>query len=185
MDVSCSHFSSNTSLGNSKNWKYVGQSVRAAPMRVLTIGKRRSKGVQILVDEYKEKIGHYCRFEDVLIKSNPKNASSDATAQVEAEDVVVMQHVRSDDWVVVLDERGADIGSEQLAGLLVEAGKTGSSSIAFCIGGPYGHGPRLRKRADVIIRLSSMVLNHQIALVVLLEQLYRAWTIIRGQKYHH
>ncbi|KAK1290966.1 putative RNA methyltransferase [Acorus calamus] len=81
MDVSCSLLSSNTSLGNSKNWKYVGQSVmfvempqRAVPMRVLTIGKRRSKGVQILVDEYKEKIGHYCRFEDVLIKSNLKNA---------------------------------------------------------------------------------------------------------------
>ncbi|KAK1290645.1 putative RNA methyltransferase [Acorus calamus] len=158
MDVSCSHLSSNTSLESGSD-------------AVLTIGKRRSKGVQILVDEYKEKIGHYCRFEDVLIKSNPKNAS-DAMAQVEAEDVVVMQHVRPDDWVVVLDERGEDIESEHLAGLLVEAGKTGSLSIAFCIGGPYGHGPRLRKRADATIRLSSMVLNHQIALVVLLEQLY-------------
>ncbi|CAF1787729.1 unnamed protein product [Brassica napus] len=87
--------------------------------------------------------------------------------------------------VVVLDERGRDVDSEQMAELLGDAGNSGASRISFCIGGAYGHGSEVRKRANVTIRLSSMVLNHQIALVVLMEQLYRAWTILKGQNYHH
>ncbi|XP_010277216.1 PREDICTED: putative RNA methyltransferase At5g10620 [Nelumbo nucifera] len=164
--------------------KYSGQSVRPLPVRILTVGKRRSPGVQLLVEEYKEKLKHYCSVEDVQIRSNPKNTSN-VKAQIEGEDMVAMQNIRSEDWVILLDEHGSDIGSEQMADLVGDAGNTGSSTIAFCIGGPYGHGQQLRHRANVTIKLSSLVLNHQIALLVLLEQLYRAWTIIKGQKYHH
>lgn len=85
----------------------------------------------------------------------------------------------------MLDEHGLDVGSEQVAELIGDAGNTGASNLLFCIGGPYGHGKQLRERADVSIKVSSLVLNHQIALIVLMEQLYRAWTILKGQKYHH
>lgn len=84
-----------------------------------------------------------------------------------------------------MDERGRDIESEQMAELIGDAGNTGASRLSFCIGGPYGHGQQIRKRANISIRLSSMVLNHQIALLVLVEQLYRSWTILKGQNYHH
>ncbi|OVA19238.1 SPOUT methyltransferase [Macleaya cordata] len=185
-------FSLNTNLSCMKNpspspgrrCKYSGQSVRALPMRILTVGKKRSQGVQLLVDEYKEKLKHYCSCDDILIRSNPKNTGN-VKAQIEGEDTLIMQHIRSGDWVVLLDEHGLDIGSEQMAELVGDAGNSGSSTISFCIGGPYGHGRQVRERANVTIKLSSMVLNHQIALVVLLEQLYRAWTILKGQKYHH
>ncbi|KAG6409719.1 hypothetical protein SASPL_127761 [Salvia splendens] len=133
----------------------------------------------------------------------------DSTVQIEHEDMAVMGLIKSNEWVdlcgepisgctsiafflqsikylvVMLDERGRDVSSEQMASLIADAGNTGASSILFCIGGPYGHGRQLRERADVSIRLSSLVLNHEIALVVLAEQLYRAWTILKGQKYHH
>ncbi|KAG6486630.1 hypothetical protein ZIOFF_055209 [Zingiber officinale] len=162
------------------------------PASIPPVGKKRSRGVQLLVEEYMEKLKYYCCVEDVHLKSNPKGSSSmflmyhsNVKAQIDAEDSVIMQQIRSEDWVIVLDEHGRDIGSEQLADLVGDGGQTGSARLAFCIGGPYGHGPQLRKRADVTIRLSSMVLNHQIALIVLLEQLYRSWTIIKGQKYHH
>uniref|UniRef100_A0A1D1ZL23 Putative RNA methyltransferase At5g10620 n=1 Tax=Anthurium amnicola TaxID=1678845 RepID=A0A1D1ZL23_9ARAE len=164
--------------------KYPGQSVRAIPMRILTVSRKRSQGVQLLVEEYKEKVRHYCTVEIVHIKSNPKN-TSDIKAQIEGEDMLVVQNVRPEDLVVMLDEHGRDIGSKEMAELVGDAGRTGSSRLVFCIGGPYGHGAQLRARANVAIRLSSMVLNHQIALIVLLEQLYRAWTILKGQKYHH
>ncbi|CAL5030169.1 unnamed protein product [Urochloa decumbens] len=164
--------------------KYSGQSVRAMPMRLLTVGKKRSRGTQLLVEEYKEKLGYYCDFEDTLIRSNPK-LTSDVKVQVEAEDMAMIQQLKSDDFVVVLDENGKDVISEQIADLIGDAGNTGSSRLTFCIGGPYGLGVQVRKRADATIRLSSLVLNHQVALVVLMEQLYRAWTIIKGQKYHH
>ncbi|KAK8449576.1 hypothetical protein SEVIR_7G241100v4 [Setaria viridis] len=157
---------------------------RAMPMRLLTVGKKRSRGTQLLVEEYTEKLGYYCDFEDTLIRSNPK-LTSDVKVQVEAEDTAMMQQLKPDDFVVVLDENGKDVISEQIADLIGDAGNTGSSRLAFCIGGPYGLGLQVRKRADATIRLSSLVLNHQVALVVLMEQLYRAWTIIKGQKYHH
>ncbi|PIA43823.1 hypothetical protein AQUCO_01800102v1 [Aquilegia coerulea] len=144
----------------------------------------QATGVQLLVEEYKEKIKYYCSVDDVQIRSNPKNTSN-VNAQIEGEDMVVMQHIRSGDWVVVLDEHGIDVGSVQMADLLGDAGITGASTLSFCIGGPYGHGKQVHERANVTIKLSSMVLNHQIALIVLLEQLYRAWTILKGQKYHH
>ncbi|KAL6533741.1 hypothetical protein OROHE_013574 [Orobanche hederae] len=164
--------------------KYAGQSARALPIRILTVGKKRSAGVQLIVDEYIEKLKHYCPVEGVRLKSNPRNAR-DVMAQIEHEDMAVMNLIKTKEWVVMLDERGCDVGSEQMASLIGDAGNTGASSILFCIGGPYGHGRQLRQRADVSIQLSSLTLNHEIALVVLAEQLYRAWTILKGQKYHH
>ncbi|XP_074571758.1 putative RNA methyltransferase At5g10620 isoform X1 [Curcuma longa] len=172
------------SIPPARKSKYSGQAIRTIPLRILTVGKKRSRGVQLLVEEYMEKLKYYCCVEDIHLKSNPKG-SSNVKAQIDAEDNVIMQQIKPEDWVIVLDEHGRDIGSEQLADLVGDGGRTGSTRLAFCIGGPYGHGPQLRKRADVTIRLSSMVLNHQIALIVLLEQLYRSWTIIKGQKYHH
>ncbi|CAA2981691.1 RNA methyltransferase At5g10620 [Olea europaea subsp. europaea] len=106
------------------------------------------------------------------VKSNPKNAR-DVIAQIEHEDMAVMDLIRSNEWIVMLDEHGLDVGSEQMASLIGDAGNKGASSLLFCIGGPYGHGRQLRERANVSIKLSSLVLNHEIALVVLCEQLYR------------
>eukprot|EP01018_Ginkgo_biloba_P027179 Gb_00387 [translate_table: standard] len=127
----------------------------------------------MVVQEYMEKLQRYCSIEDVQIRSNPKK-TSDVKAQIEGEDIKVIQRITPKDWVVLLDENGKDISSEQLANLIGDTGTKGASAIVFCIGGPYGHGQQLRMRADVTIRLSSMVLNHQIALIVLLEQLYRS-----------
>ncbi|XP_034683657.1 putative RNA methyltransferase At5g10620 isoform X1 [Vitis riparia] len=163
--------------------RHTPESVRPVPIRILTVGKKRSRGVQLIVDEYIEKLKYYCSADDIQIRSNPKNAR-DVKAQVENEDTAVMGLIRPDDWVVMLDEHGLDLGSIQMAELLRDVGNTGAARLSFCIGGPYGHGEQLRKRANISIKLSSMVLNHQIALLVLMEQLYRAWTILKGQKYH-
>ncbi|KAF5456613.1 hypothetical protein F2P56_026079 [Juglans regia] len=159
--------------------KYTGQSVRALPIRILTVGKKRSRGAQLVVDEYIAKLKHYCSVDDVQIRSNPRNAH-DLRAQVDDEDSAIMNLIRPDDWVVMLDENGQDIGSEQMAELVGDAGNTGASRLSFCIGGPYGHGQQLRERANLSIRLSTLVLNHQIALLVLMEQLYRVSNVVWG-----
>lgn len=165
--------------------QFTGQSVRPIPIRILTVGKKRSPGVQLIVDDYTNKLSRYCTVEDVRVKSNPKNAH-DPTVQIEHEDQASMRFVKSqDEWVVMLDERGLELDSVQLASFIGEAVNAGAPSLLFCIGGPYGHGRRLQQRANVSLKLSSLVLNHEVALVVLMEQLYRAWTILKGQKYHH
>ena len=96
----------------------------------------------------------------------------------------MLKSINNDEYVILLDERGQEVTSEAVATIIAEAGDNGRS-LTFCIGGPYGHGPAVRARAQHSIRLSRLVLNHQVALVVLLEQLYRGWTILRGEPYHH
>ena len=86
---------------------------------------------------------------------------------------------------VLLCERGRDVSSADVASLLASAGEAAPPALVFAIGGPFGHGAAARARADDAIRLSSCVLNHQVARLVLAEQLYRAWTILRGEPYHH
>ncbi|WMV56861.1 hypothetical protein MTR67_050246 [Solanum verrucosum] len=107
--------------GKQQHSKFTGQSVRAIPIRILTVGKNRSHGVQLIVDEYMKKLRNYCSVDDVRIKSNPKNAR-DVVAQIEHEDIAVMGLIRPDEWVVMLDERGHDVGSEQVASLIGDAG---------------------------------------------------------------
>ncbi|CAJ1972176.1 unnamed protein product [Sphenostylis stenocarpa] len=177
----CVIFNSTTSNPRQgRKCKYEGQSVRALPIRILSVGKKRSPGLQLMVDEYIDKLRYYCSVEDVQIRTNPQNAR-DQRAQVDAEDEAVKNLIRDEKvsaikdlhWVVMLDERGLDIGSEKMAELVGDAGNTGASRLSFCIGGPYGHGRKMRDRANISIKLSSLVLNHQIALLVLMEQLYR------------
>lgn len=87
--------------------------------------------------------------------------------------------------LVLVDERGQDLGSEGLADWLELSARDGVTDLVFAIGGPYGHPPELRARAWKVLRLSAMVLAHAVARVVLVEQLYRACSIRAGTPYHH
>ncbi|KAH9548764.1 hypothetical protein CY35_11G104900 [Sphagnum magellanicum] len=109
----------------------------------------------------------------------------DVSAQIASEGEYVMRLISAKEWLVLLDEHGKEVTSEQFADLMADASDTGASALVFCIGGPFGHGPQLHARANITVKLSSMVLNHQLAFLVLLEQIYRGWTILRGENYHH
>ncbi|XP_010049798.2 putative RNA methyltransferase At5g10620 isoform X2 [Eucalyptus grandis] len=95
----------------------IGVGQRALPIRVFTVGKKRSPAVQLLVDEYTSKLRRYCAVEDVQVRSNPRNAR-EKQAQIVDEDVAVMNLIKPDDWVVLLDEQGIDIESEEMAELI-------------------------------------------------------------------
>ncbi|KAA6425975.1 MAG: eyespot assembly ABC1 kinase family [Trebouxia sp. A1-2] len=110
--------------------------------------------------EWTDKIKRYTQLEHLQIKPNPKKAASPLVA------------VQSE-------------GEKVLKLITPQAGDRGVANLVFCIGGPYGHGMDVRSRANETMKLSDMVLNHQIAHMVLLEQIYRAWTILRGEPYHH
>ena len=95
-----------------------------------------------------------------------------------------MKHLEPNDFVVLLDERGDDLTSESLSALIADAGDRGHP-MRVRRRRSLRHGDAVIKRADRKIKLSSMVMNHQVARLVLLEQIYRAWTILRGEPYHH
>lgn len=97
----------------------------------------------------------------------------------------MLASITPQEYVVVLDERGKDLTSEGLADLLAMVGEEHAAGVVFAVGGAYGHSDAVRQRADRVVKLSSCVLNHAVAQVVLLEQVYRAYTILRGEPYHH
>ncbi|KFM29290.1 Putative RNA methyltransferase At5g10620 [Auxenochlorella protothecoides] len=137
-----------------------------------------------MASEWRDKLQRYVSVEEVCVKPNPKNVK-DPLLAVQHEGERTLAALPNDAYVVLLDERGKALTSPGLAALLTRASSDGSPRLAFLVGGPHGHHASVRARADISIRLSDMVLNHQVAHVVLLEQLYRAWTILKGSPYHH
>ncbi|CAK0783548.1 hypothetical protein CVIRNUC_006747 [Coccomyxa viridis] len=167
-----------------KSDKPFARAVRPIPLRIISVGKGSSSGAELVAGEWLVKLRRYTQASELVIRPNPKKAGAPEAA-MHAEGERILKAVSPQDLVVVLDERGKEATSEGLAALLAKAGDDGVPCIDFCIGGPHGHSSEVRKRADSMLRLSGCVLNHQVARIVLLEQLYRSWTIIRGEPYHH
>jgi len=118
------------------------------------------------------------------VRTNPKKAAT-PDAQREGEAERVLKCVAPGEHLVLLCERGREVSSEGVAKLIASAGDAGKPGLVFALGGPFGHGDAVRGRADDAVCLSKLVMNHAVARVVLLEQLYRAFTILRGEPYHH
>jgi len=172
------------------------RAVRPTPLKLIHVSKPDAT-VDALVAEWAAKVRRYAPLEDVSIRPNPGRAA-DPAAAVASEGARVLKALGPSDVVVALDERGKEATSASIADLLAAAGGAGagassalevrggpSASLVFLVGGPFGHAPAVRARADATLRLSGCVLNHAIARVVLVEQLYRGWTILRGEPYHH
>lgn len=120
-------------------------------------------------------------FEEEELKPEPFKGDVEAVRAAEA--ARLLARVGPRDALVTLDERGERLDTAAFAAM-VEAGRR-ERSVVFAIGGPYGHGEAARARAWRVVRLSELVLNHELARVVLVEQLYRALTILEGVPYHH
>lgn len=162
------------------------RAVRAVPIRLLSVSKGGGVHFDGACELYTSRISRYSPFEEVTVKPNPKGAAADAVeAHKSAEAERLLKQVGPRDRLVLLDERGRDVSSTQLAELVAAAGDDGCTALVFAVGGPHGHGAAMRERADVVMRLSACVLNHQVARLVLVEQIYRAWTILKGEGYHH
>jgi len=160
------------------------RAVRYVPLSVVTVSKGGGASIDGAVGEYAKRCTRYAPFEEVNVKQNPKNVK-DNDAQREHEGERVMKTIGARDFVILMDERGKDVSSEDMADLVARIGDEGYERGVFVLGGPFGHGPQVVERANASVRLSKMVLNHQVARLVLVEAIYRAHTILRGEPYHH
>ena len=151
-------------------------------VRLVSVGKDRSGLFEPAVREYASRLAHYTRFELVELPeaSGRKLKAGDAkTAEAEA----ILARRKPQDWVVALDERGKQLDSVELSRYLAKA-QTGSKDLLFVIGGDEGLDDSVRQAAHLTLSLSRMTLPHRLARVVLVEQLYRAFTILKGEPYH-
>jgi 23S rRNA (pseudouridine1915-N3)-methyltransferase len=163
----------------------LSRAVRPIPLKLISVAKgTSSKDGTAFGNEWADKVRRYTQLQEILIKPNPMNTKDPTVAKVQ-EGERVLKSLNPGERLIVLDERGRDLKSEDFAKILAQASDEGWPAVVFAIGGPYGHAPEVRDRADDVVRLSSCVLNHAVARVVLLEQLYRGWTILRGEPYHH
>lgn len=154
-------------------------------IKLLAIGKTDDKNLQALLNEYIKRLTFYVKFDLEVIPDvkNAKNMSIDQ--QKEKEGDLLLAKIGSGDWVLLLDEKGKKYTSLQFADYLQKRMNSGIKNLIFVIGGPYGFSPEVYARANGKISLSDMTFSHQMVRLFFVEQLYRGYTILRNEPYHH
>ncbi|MES2776223.1 MAG: 23S rRNA (pseudouridine(1915)-N(3))-methyltransferase RlmH [Bacteroidota bacterium] len=150
-----------------------------------SIGKQNESYVKEGVEDFTNRISRYFPCEWKIV-ATPKNAASMSDAeQREAESKVLLESFDPVDYIVLLDERGKMLTSPALSKLISERAVNGARRVHFVIGGAFGVTEAVRKRADLIWQLSQLVFPHQLVRLILAEQIYRACSILKNEKYHH
>lgn len=159
--------------------------VKNMNIKLLAIGKTDDKNLQALLNEYIKRLSFYVKFDLEVIPDvkNAKNMSIDQ--QKEKEGDLLLAKIGSGDWVLLLDEKGKKYTSLQFADFLQKRMNSGIKNLIFVIGGPYGFSPEVYARANGKISLSDMTFSHQMVRLFFVEQLYRGYTILRNEPYHH
>lgn len=150
-----------------------------------SVGGKHASYVQEGISDFTGRINHYFPCEWKLV-APPKNAAS--LSEVDQKDVesrALLAAIDPVDYLILLDERGKMLSSTKLAELVGERALYGAKKIHFVIGGAFGVNDDVRKRADLVWQLSQLVFPHQLVRLLLAEQVYRACTILRNEKYHH
>ena len=133
---------------------------------------------------YAEKINHFCEFEVIHLKTISVDRDQ-SEEKIQFESKVLLKKLTSDDFIILCDERGKKFDSLQFADQHLKAQQSGKKRIIFIIGGAFGVSAEIRAQAQMTISLSTMVMNHLVAESVLLEQIYRSFTIQKRIPYHN
>lgn len=153
----------------------------------LTIGKIKEKWMRQGIDEYLKRLSPTAKVEilspdEEKMPENPSPALKEKVMEKEGEKL--LKYLKDEDFLILLDLKGKPVTSEELADILRKKMVSGTSHFFFMIGGPYGNGENIRKRANLKISISAMTFTHQMARLILAEQVYRAMKIIRHEPYH-
>ena len=152
---------------------------------LLLTGISDDKDLAPVIDRYVKRLAHYGPFEVQELKA-PKQFAKLATDELKKEEgKLILEAVGPQDTVVLLDERGKHYTSPDLAAQLQKWMNMGGKRIVFIVGGAFGFTDEVYQRADHRLALSSLTLTHQMVRLFFVEQLYRAFTILRNEKYHH
>ncbi len=152
---------------------------------LLQVGKTTDRNISDVADLYAGRIKKYAGFEIISLPDVKNTKNMSVPEQKIKEGNKIMQSINSDDYVVLLDERGNEFKTVDFAGWLGKVFMIQKKRLVFVIGGPWGFSDEVYGRADLKIALSKMTFPHQLVRLLFLEQLYRAFTVIKGEPYHH
>lgn len=152
---------------------------------LLTVGKTNQAWLEEAIGEYCKRLKHYVGFE-LRIVADVKNAKSLSQEQLkEREGELILSSVSDSDDMLLLDENGASYTSEGFAELLEKKMLASVKNLVLVVGGAYGFSPAVYRRAGGKLSLSKMTFSHQMVRLIAVEQLYRAFTILKNEPYHH
>lgn len=154
-------------------------------IKLVTIGKTHQSFVDEGVTEFEKRIVKYIPYEKLELPAVKIPVGISVEEHKKKEAPVLLKAINEGDYLVLLDERGRNYNSVEFSAQLQKMLNRGPKSVCFMIGGAYGFDESLYKRANEKIALSSLTFSHQLVRLVFAEQLYRALTIIKGEKYHH
>ncbi len=154
-------------------------------IELIVVGKTDSSQIEHLVQDFAKRVNFYCKFSITSLPDIKSTKSLSQKQQRELEGVAIMRQFADSDYVVLLDERGTQYRSVEFAEWIQKRLNSGVKRVLFVIGGPYGFSSDVYKRANSLISLSAMTFSHQIIRAIFAEQIYRAFTILRNEPYHH
>jgi 23S rRNA (pseudouridine1915-N3)-methyltransferase len=154
-------------------------------IKLLAIGKTDNKALQSLIDDYTKRLSFYIKFDLEIIPDikNVKNLSE--SKQKEKEGELILAKLTTTDQLILLDEKGTTFSSVGFSDYLQKKMNSGAKTLVFVIGGPYGFSDEVYQKAQGKISLSLMTFSHQMVRLFFIEQLYRGFTILRNEPYHH
>jgi 23S rRNA (pseudouridine1915-N3)-methyltransferase len=154
-------------------------------IKLLVIGKTDDKYLQALIDTYEKRLKHYIKFELEIIPDikNAKNLSE--FQQKEKEGELILKKINATDFLLLLDENGTSFTSIEFSKYLQKKMNAATKQLVIVIGGPYGFSDAVYNKAKGQLSLSKMTFSHQMIRLFVVEQIYRAFTILRNEPYHH
>ncbi len=153
-------------------------------MILLKVETAHEKWSDLAENLYVEKLNHFHKFEIKNLKS-PKNSRDNSEKKREQDSLLILKELTNDDFVILFDENGKVFSSLGFSKNLQQVLNSGKKRIVFVIGGSYGVSAQLQERAQLKMSLSSLTMNHLVAQVVAVEQIYRAFTILNHLPYHN
>lgn len=150
------------------------------------IGKTSAAYLREGIEEYTKRLKHYVPFEIIQLPDVKTGKGITEAMQKQAEGEAMLRRINAPDFVVLLDERGREFSSRELAQWLDKRiSLAGAGNLVFIIGGPYGFAQSVYDRANALISFSRLTFSHEMIRLLFVEQIYRAMTILRGEPYHH
>lgn len=154
-------------------------------IELVAVGKTDTEEIENLLAMYARRTNFYCKFSITVVPDVRNTRKMTQKQQRTAEGEAILRNIAESDCVVLLDERGDELRSVEFADMLRKRMNSGIKRLVFVIGGPYGFSDEVYARADRKLSLSRMTFSHQFVRAIFAEQLYRAFTILNNEPYHH
>ena len=154
-------------------------------IKLIVIGKTKSKFLLDGENEYQKRLKHYCKFSELIIPDIKNGSKLSKKELKEKEGNLILASLKNSDYVILLDDKGLTLSSIDFAEFLNKKMVSRANELVFIVGGAFGFSESVYKRANTKLSLSKMTFSHQMVRLIFKEQLYRAFTILKGEKYHH